>query len=483
MSNHALLIAAEKPIKGQMIVKSDRKAKVMKRIVLVSLLILALFVLVMPVSAASGSGTIGINVLLNTQISDKILADLGSRGTVLDVMTGLNALTMRVKSGKLAAIKALPYVAAANPDAVRQGAPIDTVTAADFTDGLNTWNLDAINVTDYGVADRKVSYDGTGVYVAVLDTGLLDSWRRYFPEERIATEYAKCFGGGGGEAGAVSEQPNKWEHDQNSHGTHVTSTILGFSRGSTAINGVAPMVTVIPVKVLNQNGSGWSSVIAQGITYVADLKAGPLADFPVVINMSLGGSALDAVEQAAIDYAIDQGVIIVASAGNEGELGMGYPGAYAPVISVAAAGWTEEWTVANWWRTLDVADPTNAADFYITDFSSRELANQDLDVAAPGSWIVGPYQNNSGKTSYYYLGGTSMASPHVAGIVALMAQKDNELTAADAETILEESALPLPAGSRQVINPNTGVEENVAWGDDATGAGLARADAALAAVP
>ena len=173
----------------------------------------------------------------------------------------------------------------------------------------------------------------------------------------------------------VSSQPNKWEHDQDSHGTHVTSTILGYSRGlSPAINGVAPMATVIPVKVLNQNGSGWSSVIARGIVYVADLKAGSLADHPVVINMSLGGSALDAVEKAAIDYAIEQGVIIVASAGNEGEAGMGYPGAYAPVISVAASGWIGEWTADGWWRTLDVPDPTNPEDFYIADFSSRAAA-------------------------------------------------------------------------------------------------------------
>ena len=83
------------------------------------------------------------------------------------------------------------------------------------------------------------------------------------------------------------------------------------------------MANIIPVKVLNQNGSGWSSVVAAGISYVGDLKAGPLKDYPVVINMSLGGPVLDAVEKAAIDYAIAQGVIIVTSAGNEGSLGMG----------------------------------------------------------------------------------------------------------------------------------------------------------------
>jgi subtilisin family serine protease len=128
------------------------------------------------------------------------------------------------------------------------------VEVTDFLNGLSTWDQDAINITDFGFNNRKVDFDGTGVYVAVLDTGLLDSWRQYFPQERIATQYAKAFGGGGGENGNVSEPTNKWEHDQNSHGTHVTSTILGYSLRGTPVNGTAPMATVIPVKVLNQNG-------------------------------------------------------------------------------------------------------------------------------------------------------------------------------------------------------------------------------------
>ena len=223
---------------------------------------------------------------------------------------------------------------------------------SDFSDGLSTWDLDAINVTDSGFDNRQVAYDGTGVYVAVLDTGLVDTWRNYFPAERIATEYAKSFGGGGGEHGNVSEQPNKWEHDQNSHGTHVTSTILGYSLRGTPVNGVAPMATVIPVKVLNQNGSGWSSAVAAGIMYIADLKAGALGGAPVVINMSLGGPVQEPVEKAATDYAISKGVIIVASAGNEGNDGMGYPGAYAPVISAAASGWVSRVDVG---RLVDVS--------------------------------------------------------------------------------------------------------------------------------
>ena len=130
------------------------------------------------------------------------------------------------------------------------------------------------------------------------------------------------------EVGWISSQPNKWQHDQDSHGTHVTSIILGYSLRGTPINGVAPLATVIPVKVLNQNGSGWSSVVARGIMYVAELKEGPLSDYPVVINMSLGGPELEPMEKAAIDYAISTGVIIVASAGNRGQ--RGFDGAEIP---------------------------------------------------------------------------------------------------------------------------------------------------------
>jgi Subtilisin-like serine proteases len=428
-------------------------------------------------------GAIGVNVLLSSGPTNAMLKQLGGVGTVLDVVPEIHAVTMRVMAGDLPAVRALPFVESAEPDAERMGSPVDLVPISNFTGGYSTWDLDAINVTAWpGVMTRAVPYTGAGVYVGVIDTGLLDSWRQYFPEERVAEQYGIAFGGGGGEVGTVSSQPNKWEHDQNSHGTHVTSTIIGYSFRGLPFSGVAPMATIIPVKVLNQNGSGWSSVVARGIIYVADLKAGPLANSPVVINMSLGGAG-SAVENAAIDYAIGKGVIVVASAGNAGDAGMSFPAAYAPVISVAASGWVGEWKGSPyWWYASDVPDPTNAADYYITDFSSRAKTGQDLDVAAPGSWVVGPYQTQSGTTSYAFLGGTSMASPHVAGIVALMAQKNPSLTAPGAESILQSSAVALPPGSRTITNPD-GTTQVVTWGANATGSGLATANAALAATP
>ena len=99
----------------------------------------------------AAKGTIGINVLLNTKVSGAIVAELGNYGKVRDVLLRVNALTMQVKADRLPAIQALPYVAAANPDAERTGSPIDTVACDDFANGLSTWNLDAINVTEPGV--------------------------------------------------------------------------------------------------------------------------------------------------------------------------------------------------------------------------------------------------------------------------------------------------------------------------------------------
>lgn len=456
----------------------------MKQKILAMIAIVVLLTSMSVSAEGSDNRIIRINVLLNTEIADNILADLGTYGTVWGVIEEIRAVMLLAEKGALDAINALPYVEVAKPDAGRYSGPMETLPVEDFANGLSTWNMDAINVTDWGFDNRQVGFDGTGVYVAVLDTGLVKNWRQYFPEERIAAEYGKSFGGGGAERGHVSEQPNKWELDTDSHGTLVTSTIIGYSLFGTPINGVAPKARVIPVKVLNNAGWGWSSVIAQGITYIAGLKANELADYPIVINMSLGGPVQDPLEKTAIDYAISQGVIIVASAGNEGDAGMGYPAAYAPVISVAASGWTGEWLPpgnAGWWWNLNVADPTNPANFYIVPWSSRELPGQDLDVAAPGTWIVGPYQYQMGKISYYFNSGTSLSSPQVAGIVALMAQKYPSLTAPKAESILESSAIYLAPGCRNVLTPWGW--ETPCWKSDATGAGLATADAALAATP
>jgi subtilisin family serine protease len=254
-------------------------------------------------------------------------------------------------------------------------------------------------------------------------------------------------------------------------------------------------------------------MIAAGINYVTDLA---LAGYrPMVINMSLGGPELEQVEKDALDRAIANGVIVVASAGNEGEEGMGYPGAYPPVISAGSAGWTGEWLLPNgnpfyrlWWLQSsyypfrDISEPTPVSEVYVSDFSSRELPGQQLDVLAPGSWVRGPFPGTPGYShlpwwshgigdlrgrnpgNFYYVGGTSMASPHVASVAALILQKNPALQQSDVENILKSTALAVPPGSATVfdISPTPNFYP-ISWGADATGAGLVQADDAIAATP
>ncbi len=427
-------------------------------------------------------------------------------------------------------------------------------------DGYSTWDSDLINI-------EAVTETGAGVYVAVLDTGLVPNWRDYFPEARIATELgagfeqpvtfkAKNADPCGLETSVGTLREATWVGSTGStHGTHVTSTILGYSYRSNSdaaagyalppiqVRGIAPDVTIIPVRVLADYqvpalpkcGPGFpsqgvvfgtSEMVAAGIDYVTKLA---MAGYrPMVINMSLGGPVLESVEQEALDRAIAAGVIVVASAGNAGEAGMGYPGGYGPVISVGSVGWTGEWVAPGgtpsdpryrmWWLqypdlpvlpgTGNVPDPTSIDDIYVSDFSSRELPGQDLDVLAPGSWVRGPFPGDPGFNhlpwwskgiadlrghnagNFYYVGGTSMASPHVASLAALILQKNPALLQDQVADILRTTALPMPASGSQVVRDNVVPNVTISWDTDcdgtacdAVGSGVVQADAAIAATP
>jgi len=98
--------------------------------------------------AATTSRMIGVNVVLKQDVTKAVLTDIARFGKVRDVIYEIDALTLQAREADLAKIRALPYVAAANPDAARNGAPVDTVAATDFMDGLSTWDQDSINVTD-----------------------------------------------------------------------------------------------------------------------------------------------------------------------------------------------------------------------------------------------------------------------------------------------------------------------------------------------
>src|SRR6266511_5420651 len=233
-------------------------------------------------SAAHVQGQmIGINVLLNQPVTNSILQDLGAHGQVLHVISQINAVTLRAQRSDLSAIQTLSYIAGANPD-------VQVDDLDDFSDGTNYWNLDAVNVTDFGATPpRVVGYDGDGVYVGVIDSGLPFNWRAYFPEERIAVEFARSFSGGGGERGTVSSQPETWERDTLGHGIAVTSVILGFRYNlsdpplPSTFNGVAPKAKVIPVKRFGESGRVCYSTLTRALVYLTDLKVdGHLGNSP-----------------------------------------------------------------------------------------------------------------------------------------------------------------------------------------------------------
>lgn len=409
-----------------------------------------------------------------------------------------------------------------------------------------TWDADMINSDD-------TDCTGDGVYVAVLDTGLAPNWKDYFPVDSILINLAKGFKEEIlWDAEAQTFVESGYVHEigyigslGSTHGTHVTSTIIGYNYYAPAdaatglvlppifVNGIAPDVKVIPVKVLadytigvghtddvnfpdQKFVMGTDRAVAAGIIYATDLK---LAGYsPMIITMSLGGPAPAAVMEEAIDYAVSNGVIVVASAGNEGDLGMGYPGAYEQVISVGACGWEYEWYGPEytapplryrlWWLQDDLYGYNDVADgssvvgeVYITSWSSRELDGQELDIVAPGSWVRGPYPGVPGYAhlpwwsygagalsgmnpgNFYYLGGTSMAAPHVTGVIAQMLEKDPTLDQATVESILKDTALDIPAGSMDIydLSPVEGWY-TYSWDTDATGEGLIQADLALEAV-
>jgi subtilisin family serine protease len=469
-----------------------------------TILILALTL----VSPANAQGQmIGINVLLNQPPNESILQDLGAHGQVLDVLPQIHGVTIRAQASELSTIQALLYVAGANPDAT-----FDLSSEQDLSNGANHWALDAVNVTDFGATPpRVVDYDGDGVYVGVIDSGLPFNWRAYFPEERIAVEFARSFSGGGGNRGTVSSQPETWERDTLGHGIAVTSVILGFRYNLSdpplppTFNGVAPKATIIPVKVTGFT-TGFASIWANAILYLTDLKmAGSLGNSPLVINMSGGGFEEDDVlVRAAIDYAIANGVVAVAPAGNSGGAGMIFPARYAPVISAGATGWIGQLPPGNriQWILNDVAE-SDPSQHFIAPFSAWELPGQDLDVVAPGFFVPvpGPIGGGGiGLVDYNFGFGTSFASPHVAGIAALMLQENPGLTAAQIEVILENTASPLPPGCRNVrlaaVGPGHWVSFRwsdfsdpfffnavICWNASPAGHGLAQADAALAATP
>ena len=201
--------------------------------------------------------------------------------------------------------------------------------------------------------------------------------------------------------------------DDNGHGTHVAGIAAAIGNNSTGVAGVSWAAKIMPVKVLNSAGGGYTSDLAKGIRYAVDHGA-------KVINMSVGAKYSKwpcnwPDVEAELNYAVSHGVLMVVAAGNDYQYGVNCPAAYDQVIAVGS---------------------TTSSDAR----SSFSNYGPRLDIAAPGSDI---YSTLIG--GYGYKSGTSMATPHVAGLAALVWSFAPSLTHSQLRDVIQNNADDLGA--------------------------------------
>ncbi|MFW6025164.1 MAG: S8 family serine peptidase [Candidatus Woesearchaeota archaeon] len=262
------------------------------------------------------------------------------------------------------------------------------------------------------------------VRVAVLDTGV-DSQH---PDLQYNVNV---------EDGYNFTAQNTDTNDKFGHGTHVAGTIAADTNNNQGVAGIMWEAEIIPVKVLDDDGYGSNWDIAQGILYAAGLTDSPrLSQKADIINMSLGGATdSDSIKEAVVE-ASNAGVLIVAAAGNSNTKTPMYPASYPEVISVGSV----ELNYPNapirapyscYGDTLDVMAPGGNTQ---VDTDNNEFADGVLSTTFEGS-------GDSKNHSYIFYQGTSMAAPHVSGLLGLMLA--NGISNNEAREILRESSFDL----------------------------------------
>jgi subtilisin family serine protease len=272
----------------------------------------------------------------------------------------------------------------------------------------STWG---INVTQAMVS----GYTGNGVKIAVLDTGF-DATHPDFAGRNITVN---------------SFVPNETAEDMHGHGTHCIGSACGNTDANGMRYGVAKNAAIYAGKVLSNEGSGAQAWILNGMTWAADNGCH-------VISMSLGsrvfpGQSYDVAYERAAQYALSKGTVIVAAAGNESRRSMnqfspvGSPADCPSILAVAA---------------LD-------SNLNVADFSNRKINPNggEVDIAGPGVEI---YSSWPMPMRYRTISGTSMATPHVAGLTALLWEKFPNATPYQIMTELRNLAKRLPVSNIDV---------------------------------
>lgn len=291
---------------------------------------------------------------------------------------------------------------------------------------------------------------GAGVVVAVLDTGITshsDLNGNRLPGYDFISN-ATVAGDGNGRDSDPSDPGDFYGGYASSwHGTHVAGTIAALTNNGVGAAGVAFNAKIVPVRVLGRGG-GYDSDIIDAITWASGgiVSGVPANANPAeVINLSLGGEGpCSTTWQNAINGAVGRGTTIVVAAGNDNANVSGYsPGNCANVVSVAANDrqGNRAW-YSNYGNLIDVTAP--GGETCVPNASNTGCSS--TATPAQGVWsTLNSGSTTPGSESYASYQGTSMAAPHVAGVVALMqAAAPSPLTPAQVETILKQTARPLP---------------------------------------
>ncbi|MQA63294.1 MAG: S8 family serine peptidase [Actinophytocola sp.] len=326
---------------------------------------------------------------------EKLVGVLDSVAPIL----GTGAQTVRVKGDPKAAVERL------NKSAAVEYAELNTIMTTQATpDDPRFDELYGLHNTGQGGGTADADIDAPegwaaagmddfpatgGAKVGIVDTGIMKSHEE-FQGDRIAD----CGGVNNfglslliiiiGADPTIVDDPAKCE-DDNGHGTHVAGTIAATANNGKGVAGVAFNSSLAVCKALNASGSGTLDMVANCITWLNEKGAD-------VISMSLGGSSGSATLQSAVRKATENGSLLIAAAGNGGNSALNYPAAYPEVVSVAATDNNDE-------------------------KASFSTFNEDVEVAAPGVDILSTW-NDGG---YRKASGTSMATPHAAGVAAVIA--------------------------------------------------------------